>query len=373
MDKIKRFIDCNIDTDICNLHCHYCYIAQASGFGQNLTKFEHSPKEIAQALSVERLGGVCLLNLCAGGETLLSEEVLLVVKCLLEAGHYVMVVTNGTLTERFNEIAEWPKNLLKRLMIKFSFHYLELQRLGWMERFFSNVLRMKTAGVSFTVELTPSDELIPHIDKVKSVCEEHLNAICHVTVARDNRTKGLERLSDYSFEEYKKIWGTFHSELFLYKLTTLEHVEDFCYAGDWSLYLNLNTGILTQCYCGKVLGNIYTDTPIHFEAIGHNCTLPYCYNGQAYLSLGDIPTLNTPSCASLRNRVCADGTEWLQPEMKAFLSTKLYESNAEYSTLQKAKADLASGLHRILYPLIPKKLILAAAKKMGITLRFHRA
>ena len=39
--------------------------------------------------------------------------------------------------------------------------------------------------------------------------------------------------------------------------------------------------------------------PIRFEAIGCKCTQPHCYNGHAFLTLGDIPELNTPTYASL--------------------------------------------------------------------------
>ena len=79
MSKIKRFIDCYIDTERCNLRCQYCYISQLNRFDKNITKFKHSKETIRQALSQKRLGGPCLINLCAGGETLLSDEVVPVV------------------------------------------------------------------------------------------------------------------------------------------------------------------------------------------------------------------------------------------------------------------------------------------------------
>ena len=53
------------------------------------------------------------MNFCAGGETLLSDEVLPVVHELLCEGHYVMIVTNGTLTKRFEEISNWSEELLE--------------------------------------------------------------------------------------------------------------------------------------------------------------------------------------------------------------------------------------------------------------------
>ena len=101
MDKIKRFIDCYIPTETCNFRCHYCYITQNRKFNNKVAKFNYTPEYIAKALSKERLGGVCLINFCAGGETLIAEEVIDIIKALLVEGHYVMVVTNGSLTKRF--------------------------------------------------------------------------------------------------------------------------------------------------------------------------------------------------------------------------------------------------------------------------------
>ena len=132
--------------------------------------------------------------------------------------------------------------------------------------------------------------------------------------------------------------GQFESNLFDFKSRIFyQKRKEFCYAGDWSLYLNLATGDLKQCYCGKHLGNIYKDaqSAIPIEAIGRKCSLPHCYNGHAFLTLGDIPELDTPTYLEMRNRRCADGSEWVVSDMKAFMSTKLCESNREYSRPRK--------------------------------------
>lgn len=338
MDKLKRFIDCYIDTETCNLKCHYCYIALTNKFNNKIVKFNHSPEVIAKALSKERLGGCCLLNFCAGGETLLSDDVIPVIKALLEEGHYVMVVTNGTLSKRFDEIAELPQELLKRLMFKFSFHYLELKRLNWFDRYFDNINKMKKCGCSFTVEITPNDELIQYIDEIKQMCMERLGALCHITIARDDRTNGIEVLSDLDWEQYKSTWKTFDSELFDFKTSIFyKKRREFCYAGDWSVYVNLTSGSMRQCYCGQEIDNIYRDIDkgLNFRAIGNNCGIAHCYNGHAFLTLGVIPELETVSYADVRNRVSADGEEWLNPEFKAFASQKLKDMNEEYSDNKK--------------------------------------
>lgn len=337
MDKIKRYIDCIIPTETCNLRCHYCYIAQQRKFNNKIFKLEKSSECVKKAFSVERLGGICLINLCAGGETLISDDVLPVVKSLIENGHYVSIVTNGTLSKRFKEISQWSKEVNSHLFIKFSFHYLELLRLNALDKYFDNISIMKKSGVSFTVEITPSDELIPYIEDVKKICMEKLGALCHITIARDDRTNGIDHLSKYDFDEYKKIWGSFDSKMFDFKTSIFyKKRTEFCYAGDWSIYVNINTGSIRQCYCGKVIGNMYDfNNPIEFEAIGKNCSLAHCYNGHAFLTLGDIPSINSVTYADIRNRVCSDGSEWLQPEMKYIMQSRLEESNKQYGFLKK--------------------------------------
>ncbi len=288
--------------------------------------------------------------MCAGGETLLSHDILPVIQKLLCEGHYVSVVTNGTLTQRFHEIAGWPEELLRHLFFKFSFHYLELKRREWIDKFFENVYSVRDAGASFTVEITPSDELIPYIDEVKKTCYEYLGTLCHVTIARDDRTDGIDILSCHPLDEYKKIWGQFVSPLFDFKTTIFyKKRKEFCYAGDWSLNLNLETGRVAQCYRCKELDNIYRspDELLRVGAVGYNCPLPHCYNGHALIALGVIPELEAPTYAEERNRICIDGTEWLQPEMKAFMSSKLYESNKEYSKLRKMMIILKSRVARV--------------------------
>jgi hypothetical protein len=287
-----------------------------------------------KALSIERLGGTCLFNLCAGGETLLSESLITIIKELLEEGHYVMVVTNGLLSSRFDRIIELPAHLLKHIIFKFSFHYLELKRINKFDVFFGNVHKIRNAGCSITVELTPNDEIVKYIDDIKLICMRELGTLCHVTIARDDRYKRIPVLSKYSFSEYKKIWSAFDSSLFDFKTTIFyKKRKEFCYAGEWSCVLNLVTGDLKQCYREKFLQNIYIDIKkrIRFLPVGNGCRIAHCYNGHAFLSLGVIPELDTPSYSELRNRCAIDNTEWLNDDMKYFLTNKLKYTNGKYS------------------------------------------
>lgn len=338
MDKIKRYVECYVPITTCNLQCHYCYIARQEKWKDEIKPIGHSPEEIRKALSKKRLGGTCLINICGGGETLLTPQIADVVLALLEEGHYVMVVTNGTVSKVFDKIAQFPKELCKHLTFKFSYHYLEHHRLGITELFFRNIKKMRDAGCSFTLEVTPNDELITSISQIQEEAKQYLGAYCHVTIARDDLDPSIPILSNLSDEEFYNTWDKFESGLFNFKRTIFgKHQDKFCYAGEWSVYINLGTGNMTKCYAGKMLDNIYEnpDKPLHFEATGCNCKEAHCYNGHSFLSLGDIPELDTPTYASLRDREDAEGNHWLGEEVKNFLSQKLKDNNKEYSKFKK--------------------------------------
>ena len=343
MDKLKRFIDIYVPVTTCTLRCHYCYITHHRLFNGALPKFKWDPETFAKGFAKERMGGTCMINMCGGGETLLPPDMPKYIRALLAEGHYVMVVTNATVDRAFDEIAQFPKEYLDRLFFKFSYHYMELKKRNLFDKFFTNIRKMRDAGASFTLEATPSDELIPYIDEMKSLSVKEVGAVCHVTVARDEHDMGtLPILTKMSADEYKKTWSTFKSEFFDYKFSVfLQKRTEFCYAGDWTLWLDMSTGVLHQCYCDLYGQDMFEDIskPLVFKAIGHHCQQPHCYNAHAFLTFGAIPEHISPTYAEIRNRVCKDGTEWLQPRMKAFMSQKLKENNFEYSSKEKEIID----------------------------------
>lgn len=332
MDKIKRFIDCGVPSFACNLRCNYCYVAQNYLFSQKIPDFKYEPKLVGRALSKKRLGGTCMFNICASGETLLPSIVVDYTRAILEEGHYVMIVTNLLVTKRIIEFSNFPVELRKRLFFKVSFHYLELKRKKIIDRFFENIDIIKKMGASFTLEITPCDELIPYIDEIKKLSIARVGALPHITVARDESKPDYPLLTKYTKEKYKKIWGSFDSMMFDYKISVFgEKRKEYCHAGNWTATLNLMTGTLKQCYMTNYFTNIYKkiDDPIKFVDIGHGCKAPHCHNAHAFLTFGSIPSLDTPYYSELRNRVCLDGTEWLNSEMKSFMSTKLIDSNKD--------------------------------------------
>lgn len=345
-DLIKRFIDCNVPTQVCNLKCEYCYVGQVDGFSGKIKSIEHSPAEVRKALSKRRMGGIIFINFCGTGETLLGEDILPIVQEVLKEGHYVQIVTNGTINKRFEEISRWNGELLERLLIKFSYHYTELKRLKMLDIFFDNVIRVRDAGCSISVEITSGDGMTPYIEEMKQVCMDRLGALPHVTVARDNTSPTLPLLTRYTEEEYTNIWGGFHSELFDTKMK-LHGVKrnEYCYGGEWTFYLYLSNGDLKQCYKGDIIDNIFEDVtrPIRFRPIGRECREPYCYNGHAWMTLGCIPGMDIPTYADMRNRVTVGGDEWLTPKARRFFSHKLEENNIAYENVSRIPKVLLIG------------------------------
>ena len=335
---MKRAVLFAIPLSVCNLRCHYCYLAQRPESYQGIIPdMKYSPEEIGYAMRPERLGGASYFNLCADGETLLLPRLADYVAELVRYGHFVEVVSNMTATRKLDEVLNIGRDSLNHVEFKCSFHFLELERRGLLTVFADNVNRAWEAGASINIEVTPSDELIPRIDEVKAFSMAHFGALPHVTIARDDRTEGIERLTSLDKDEHDRIWSQFDSDFFDYKVSIFGRKQNsFCYAGSWSLYANMATGMAKQCYCGSSLGDIFVnpEEPIAWQPIG-SCALPHCYNGHMLLTLGDIPGATDVTYASVRDRVRADGTHWLYPELREFFGGKLEDSNVAVGPLRE--------------------------------------
>lgn len=343
MDKMKKFIECYVPISACNMKCKYCYVTQNNWWNAAKPDFAFVSK-IKDAFSQDRLGGPCMVNMCATGETLLYAEVVQILRHILSDGHYVMLVSNGTLTDRLKECCEFPEKWRKHLFFKLSFHYLELKRLNKLDIFFYNIKMLKQNGISFTVELTPDDSYIPYIEEIKTVCMENLGALCHITVCRDELKHGYPLMTSMNRDDFEKVWSQFNSDLFKYKCAIFgEKRHEFCYAGLWSIVVDLTSGNYQQCYKGKKLGNIYDLTkPLSFYPIGNHCREGHCFNGHAFLGFGLIPGLDTIDFADMRNRKLADGTQWLSDEMEYMMRHKLSESNNLLTDKEKLISNIRS-------------------------------
>lgn len=341
--KPKRMIFGRIPNNICNLKCDYCYISQLPEWVKVNDSFNYDVEYVAKCLSPERLGGVCLINFTSEGETMLQKDLVKLCKLLLEQGHFMEIVTNLTVTKTVDEFMALPEKLLEKVEFKVSFHYKELKRRNILDHFFENLDKVQRSVCSFTLELMPYDELVSDIDEIKKVCMEKVGALCQVTVGRADYLPSRTVLTEMPREEYVKTWSSFESPMFNLKMDLVDKKrKEFCYAGDWTLNVNMYTGEALQCYSQPFRQNIFKDPtkPIKFIPVGCHCAEPFCFNGHAHISLGCIPELDAPTYAEIRNRVRADRTEWFSEAGKEFYGSKLYETNEQYSTAKKIWTNL---------------------------------
>ena len=346
MDRrgIKYFIGCGVPIYSCNFRCQYCYLGQHPNNNSGLMPFSEKPEYISEFFSVERLGGYAYFNFCASGETMMHDQLISLVSLLTTQGHYCDIITNGTISKRFDELIDvLDEEQRKHIMIKFSYHWLELKKRNLLELFINNLYKIRDAGISYTLEITPHDELIPYIEEIKTFSLENFGALPHITVARNEATKDIELLTKKSREEYKSIWSVFDSTMFDFKFSIFNKKRcEFCYAGLWSLQLNLGTGDYFQCYGGDYLGNI-KNKKLCLRAIGQ-CREPHCFNGHAYLTYGVIPEIESPTYNEMRDRITKEGAHWIQTDARAFFSTKLSDEHELLSKEEKKKILKASKM-----------------------------
>lgn len=344
---MKRFIECLIPHTECNLKCEYCYVIQDERPLCNMLKMNYSPEYIGNCLSVERLGGISYISICASGETMIGKDVIDIIYNILKQGHYVNVTTNGTISKRFAELIDVvPDEYMRRLHFAFSFHFIELRKKNMLSIFFHNIELIKKHGASFVVQVNLCDAYASYWDEIKRLVHENTGAYPQVALTRDVRGKKWEVYTDSSYDEYVRIGKEMDSPLFDFTVKNFMHkYKEYCYAGDWSGRLNLATGVLMSCYGIGIVQNIFEDInkKIKFEAIGHNCTSNYCVNGSHFMALGVMPSVDVPTYAELRNR---EGAGWYTDEVKRFLSSKLYDDNEEYGFVKKVIIDV-KGFARI--------------------------
>ena len=347
MIKIKRFIECLIPVTACNLKCNYCYIIQRDKRQMDIPNLKYPINQIKKALTIERFGGRCYFSICGAGETLIPDYVINIVKAILENGHFVNITTNGTLNQRFDELCNLEEDLRRRLNISFSFHYLELLRVNKLDDFFNNINKIKEKGISFVLQLNLCDEYMPYIEEIKEICKKRVGAFPQIAATRKEKSKlkKIELLTEKTEEEYIEIGKQFSSPLFDFTMENFNKKrKEFCYAGDWSFVLNLQTGMLNKCYTVPLGQNIFEDinAPIKFEAVGKNCPSEFCFNSSHFISFGVIPELNVPTYGELRNRKEAN---WYQSEeIKQAFNSRLVESNTEYGRLKKIRINLKNKM-----------------------------
>ncbi|MFW5650253.1 MAG: radical SAM protein [Acetivibrio ethanolgignens] len=290
---IKRYIEGLIQTHGCNLNCSYCYLKQKEYECSQKKSLNYPLETVLKACSRDRLEGVCMVNLVGDGETLYPEESISLVLGLIEEGHYVNVVTNGTLTKRIQELSDRAEKINKgHLMFSLSFHYAELKKRKLLDVFFANVEYLKEKNVSFTIKMVLGG-MEDEAEEVKKLCLKKAGAYPQVAIARKENADGTVGIyTEKTKEEYYKIGDGFHSELFeLCKQEFGKKRTDFCYAGSWLFGLNFTTGLYTKCLSND--GDLYDffehpEEKPKLTPVGNLCNRPYCTcsNYQAWLAGG---------------------------------------------------------------------------------------
>jgi len=334
-DKIIKFIGVNIPWNYCNLECSYCYIRHLDGFRDKTEKIYHSPELMARALSPVKLGGCCVINFSGSGETLLFPDIVKVTELLTKSGQYVSLVTNGTLSNEFDNILVSESDF-HRIFFKFSLHYLELKRKGLLDEFANNVKKIREAQCSYTIELTADDEYVPYIDEIIDYSERNFGAKPHLTIPRDDTYFDKPLITKYSLEEYKKIWSVFDSPMLEFKISNIGvKREQGCLNGLLGCHINYQTGDACKCYGNEYIGNIYREIekPLRWEQID-SCPFAYCFNCHSQLSFGLIPEVEAPRYTQMRDRYVVDGRSWLTHQMKNIFNQRVDENNEENSTFR---------------------------------------
>lgn len=336
-EKIVKYIHAIQSGTICNLSCSYCYVPTLEDEQRNQpVKFNYPLKDIAKAISKERLGGMALITYVGGGETFLTDDSIELLRLFLEEGHIVNAVSNLTYTPAIEKICQFPEELRQRLQFSASFHYLELKRKNLLDTYFDNIKKLEAAQITSYLSLTVTEEYLPHLENIKEICMHKIGRLPFLSYGLD-ASKGWKRFDIFTPELINNLAKDFDCKHLILedKYTNDIYRKEFCYMGDWGFIYNLETGNISACFDSPTTQNIIEDLskPIKFEAVGKCCS-NYCSFGARILCYGPIIELSKifPTYHKLLEKFKIP-----TGNVAKYTNNYLYETNKKYSWFKKAK------------------------------------
>lgn len=313
MEKISKEITLYVPGDYCNMRCSYCYLTENFHRNRNceMPDFKYPVDHMIKAFDPVRIGGLAHIIVIGSGETLIDERVVELSRGLVEYGHIVEVVTNGTLTKRIEELIKLPLKNIDRLVVKCSLHWNELKRLNLVEEYFDNIKKCISAGASSYPFLVIGDEYMNELEEINAKCQEELNVspVCSPCVVETDpeqivkkRMKSTSPASDKNIVD--KVNQIFDSEVYRQCLKVLEvDVRNiFCYAGKYSFGVLLQDGGLIRCHQTPQEGGCFfenIDNPFcGLDYVGNECAIGTCCLQYDMFAFGLIPEIeNIPTYA----------------------------------------------------------------------------
>lgn len=301
MDKVSKAITVYVPGYGCNLQCDYCYQRNAFPVDKPAPmKLKYPLETMIKAFSPERIGGLAEFTVIGSAETLLAKEIVPFVHGLLHYGHVVTIVTNATLSQRINELLDCPELDLRNLIVKASFHFEELMKRFLLSTYFDNIKAVLKKGASAYPFVVISPAYLNYLKEISELMQFNLGIKAHCSPC--NKIKNEHDLiysSDFDpvpteklMTELDKYFDTrIYRECVRYKDINVQ--TTFCYAGSWSLGVDLSTGSVLKCHNYPIYGKSFfenIDQPYEWdEPVAMSCGIESCCLQYNFFSEGLLP------------------------------------------------------------------------------------
>ena len=290
--KPSRFIAVKLPCYRCNLNCQYCYAPERRSKIKSEALFAPIT-DITSALHPKNMGGRCVINLFCDAEPFCSDYTNQLICGLLNSGHMVIISTNMTCTRQIRMLIGACAQKTRHLLFMASLHYNEILRLGLDEEFFDNLRFVRVNGASWQMRMCFAPEYVSKMDEIKRRCLREVGQIPIFSRYRASceceRTSIMPILDSYMPDVGEPLYWLQK------KLVDVKRTE-FCWAGRYSMVLDLSNGSIRKCIAQPIEGNLFSySCGGDIEPVGKSCQSQWCSCGSQFLSWGLIPELQAQS------------------------------------------------------------------------------